>query len=264
MGRGMSPSRRKSRAATPPEPDARERLIAAGYRVLAERGYEATTVKEVAREAGVNQGLVHYYFGSKDALLLAVTAEARRQHEAELQRLREELSPERLATASFAWGERLLKDAPEEVRLRTELCALGLRNKELKPAVAELLRRSNEGIARTVARVRGGTDAQPEPIDLQYAAIIRTCFDGLALQHLLDEHFDPGPAFALMRRIILASLEGPGGAKPPARKSKAQGRRGAGSAPRRGAPRGRYLPASEGGGSSFLPNVLKALKFRAR
>src|SRR4051794_29994072 len=106
-GEEMSRSRKKAPAAAAPEPDARERLISAGYRVLAERGYEATTVKEVAREAGVNQGLVHYYFGSKDALLLAVTAEARRQHEAELQRLREEQSPEHLATASFAWGERL-------------------------------------------------------------------------------------------------------------------------------------------------------------
>ena len=32
--------------------DNRERLIAAGYTVLAEKGYEATTVKEVARVAG--------------------------------------------------------------------------------------------------------------------------------------------------------------------------------------------------------------------
>ncbi|WP_224364517.1 TetR/AcrR family transcriptional regulator [Hyalangium versicolor] len=234
----MSPPHRRARGATPPEPDARERLITAGYRVLAERGYEATTVKEVAREAGVNQGLVHYYFGSKDALLLAVTAEARRQHEEELQRLREEMSPERLATASFAWGERLLKGAPAEVRLRTELFALGLRNTELQPAVAELLRRSNEGIAQTVARVRGGADAQPEAVDHQYAAIIRSCFDGLALQHLLDEQFDPAPAFALLRRIVLASVQEPEGTKPTARKAKAkaQARRAAGAVPRRRTP----------------------------
>src|SRR4051812_28098147 len=56
--------------------DNRERLIAAGYTVLSEKGYEATTVKEVARVADVSPGLFHYYFASKDELLLAVLHEA--------------------------------------------------------------------------------------------------------------------------------------------------------------------------------------------
>jgi AcrR family transcriptional regulator len=234
----MTHPRRGPRApASPPEPDARERLIAAGYRVLAERGYDATTIKEVAREAGVNQGLVHYYFGSKDALLLAVTAEARQQYSAELQRLREETPPERLAAASFAWGERLLKDAPEQIRLRYELFALGLRNPELRPAVAELMYQSSDEIARTVARVRGDAEARPEPVDHHYAAIVQACFDGLALRHLLEERFDPGPAFALMRRIVMASLEGPDGERALSRKPKVQARQGGRAAPRRKNPR---------------------------
>src|SRR3954471_15787930 len=56
--------------------DNRERLIAAGYTVLSEKGYEATTVKEIARVADVSPGLFHYYFESKDELLLAVLYEA--------------------------------------------------------------------------------------------------------------------------------------------------------------------------------------------
>ncbi|MBU8896046.1 TetR/AcrR family transcriptional regulator [Corallococcus sp. H22C18031201] len=221
---------------TPPEPDARERLIAAGYRVLSERGYDATTVKEVAREAGVNQGLVHYYFGSKDGLLLAVTAEARRQYEVELKRLREEMPMERLATASFSWGERLMAERPEQVRLRHELYALGLRNPELKLAVAQLLDESDAAIAQTVAHVRHGAGSTPDAVDVQYAAIVRACFDGLSLHHQLDSRFDPGPAFALLRRIVLASLGGgPEGAKPPARKVKAR----SGGVPARPRSRGR-------------------------
>jgi AcrR family transcriptional regulator len=60
--------------------DNRERLIAAGYQVLSEKGYEVTTVKEVARIAGVSPALFHYYFASKDALLVAVLHEAERRY----------------------------------------------------------------------------------------------------------------------------------------------------------------------------------------
>ncbi len=56
--------------------DNRARLIDAGYTILSEKGIEATTVKEIARLAGVSPGLFHYYFASKDELLLAVLYEA--------------------------------------------------------------------------------------------------------------------------------------------------------------------------------------------
>ncbi len=227
---------------TSPEPDARERLITAGYRVLAERGYDATTVKEVAREAGVNQGLVHYYFGSKDALLLAVAKEARQQYILELKRLRQETPPEQLAAASIAWGEKLLKETPEQFRVRYELFAMGLHNKELKPAVAESLQCVEEEVALTVAAIRGGEGTKPEALDHHYAAIIKACVDGLSLHHLLDDSFDPAPVYALLSQIVLASVERPVGKKPAARKGKA--RRGRVPLPRRRTSRKRGGPRS--------------------
>jgi AcrR family transcriptional regulator len=45
--------------------DAAERLLIAG-------GYAGLTTRRVAAEAGVNHGLVHYYFGSMEELLLQV------------------------------------------------------------------------------------------------------------------------------------------------------------------------------------------------
>lgn len=48
----------------------RRALLDAAERVLVESGYPAATTRAVAAEAGVNHGLVHYYFGSVDNLLL--------------------------------------------------------------------------------------------------------------------------------------------------------------------------------------------------
>src|ERR671939_119846 len=61
---------------SPASPDMRAHLVEAAYRVLAERGYEAMSIKDVASAAGVAPGLIHYYFASKAELLLAVVREA--------------------------------------------------------------------------------------------------------------------------------------------------------------------------------------------
>ena len=51
--------------------DSRERLLAAAGALFAERGYEATTVREIGQQAGVDPTLIARYFGSKAALYLA-------------------------------------------------------------------------------------------------------------------------------------------------------------------------------------------------
>jgi len=43
--------------------------LRAAYRCIVERGIAATTTHAVAERAGMNQGSIHYYFRSKDALL---------------------------------------------------------------------------------------------------------------------------------------------------------------------------------------------------
>jgi AcrR family transcriptional regulator len=47
-------------------------LLDAAERLLIETGHAGLTTRRVAAEAGVNHGLVHYYFGSMEELLLQV------------------------------------------------------------------------------------------------------------------------------------------------------------------------------------------------
>ena len=54
----------------------RQQILEAAVRRLRRRGYEATRVGDIAKEAGVAYGLVYHYFGSKDAVLEAVFREA--------------------------------------------------------------------------------------------------------------------------------------------------------------------------------------------
>src|SRR5688572_8644572 len=49
---------------------AKERLYATAIRMIAARGYEATTLREIAAEAKVSVGLLYRYFPSKQAVIV--------------------------------------------------------------------------------------------------------------------------------------------------------------------------------------------------
>jgi len=52
--------------------DRRTAIVSVAYRLIAERGLEGLRFADVAREAGINNGTLLYYFASKDALIQAV------------------------------------------------------------------------------------------------------------------------------------------------------------------------------------------------
>jgi AcrR family transcriptional regulator len=51
---------------------ARGRLYSIAIRLIAERGYEATTLRDIAEEADVSVGLLYRYFPSKQAVIIAL------------------------------------------------------------------------------------------------------------------------------------------------------------------------------------------------
>ena len=69
------PGRAVGRPAAEGGSDLRATLLDVAVARFAKRGIAATTLREIANEAGVNPALVHYYFGDKSQLLQAVIAE---------------------------------------------------------------------------------------------------------------------------------------------------------------------------------------------
>ncbi|HEX4448419.1 MAG TPA: helix-turn-helix domain-containing protein [Polyangiaceae bacterium] len=63
-----------ARVAAPENPatDPRSKLLDAAERLLIDVGYAAVTTRLVGERAGINHGLVHYYYGSMEELFLAV------------------------------------------------------------------------------------------------------------------------------------------------------------------------------------------------
>jgi AcrR family transcriptional regulator len=59
--------------------ETKARILDAAYRRLAKEGYAALSMREIAKDAGVNHALIHYHFRTKDQLVVAVLDEANRQ-----------------------------------------------------------------------------------------------------------------------------------------------------------------------------------------
>ncbi|WP_406838283.1 TetR family transcriptional regulator [Streptomyces sp. AHU1] len=62
---------RPTRTQTEAGPATRDRILAAAREEFSERGYEKTSVRGIAKSAGVDSALVHHYFGTKEQVFEA-------------------------------------------------------------------------------------------------------------------------------------------------------------------------------------------------
>ncbi|NIK56186.1 TetR family transcriptional regulator [Kribbella shirazensis] len=65
---------RRTPGRRPGGPDTRGEILRAARESFADKGFAATSIRAVARQAGVDAALVHHYFGSKDELFIEAMA----------------------------------------------------------------------------------------------------------------------------------------------------------------------------------------------
>jgi AcrR family transcriptional regulator len=171
--------------------DKAQRIVDAMRASVARRGAAGSTFDHVAREAGVSRGLLHYYFGTKERLLVEVV---RRDTE-----LRVALLDEALADAHTADDfidalvrslEDMVRDDPGYVTLVFELFALGRRNPEVGAEVARLTRRTRAQVAELLeAKQREGVITLHDEPDA-VAALLFVLADGVAMRMLIEPDRD--------------------------------------------------------------------------
>jgi AcrR family transcriptional regulator len=171
--------------------DKAQRIVEAMRASVARRGAAGSTFDHVAREAGVSRGLLHYYFGTKERLLVEVV---RRDTEVRLAVLDEALAEAQTADdfidALVRSLEDLVRRDPDFVTLVFELFALARRNSEVGAEVAEFTRRTRDHVAALLeAKQRDGVlRLHGEP-----GAVVTVLFvlaDGLAMRMLIEPDRD--------------------------------------------------------------------------
>jgi AcrR family transcriptional regulator len=178
----------------------RERLLEAAFRALSRKGYENTTVKDIAEEAGVAQGLVHYYFKSKQALVLAVLVMCC----AEMELPGSGGDPARHALDAFEHFKAMLREHRDVHGLYVELIGVGLHDQEIGGGVREFMRQDRgtvEDIAREILAQR---ELPSRGASALAGAVYGGCL-GIMLQHLVDPEFDAEAAVDALAVMSLAA-----------------------------------------------------------
>lgn len=182
----------------------RDKLIEAAFRVVARDGLADANVKSIAAEAGVNPGLLHYHFATKDALLEAAIESASARYVAEIDALIAATPRAGLFDAYVAFAAATIDANRDLFRVRLALGARAMNDARL----AERLEVGNAAVRSRLAMVFAARAGRSEIDDRDRlrARMTKAAFEGLMLSWLTQPDFPMREALAEWAAGLRAGL----------------------------------------------------------
>jgi AcrR family transcriptional regulator len=184
-----------------------QRIVSAMRSSVGRRGAAGSTFDHVAREAGVSRGLLHYYFGSKERLLVEVVRHDCDVRVGQLEQLLAAAdSLDAIVEVLVTQLVDYLEHDAEGQAVLYEMFAASRNNEELQAEMGELYRRIRGGIAGVLEdKERAGVVSLPAPAEA-VAAVLTALGDGVMMQVLSDPNWDRDATFELGIRMARLAL----------------------------------------------------------
>ena len=169
-------------------------IVAAATRVIARKGYARTSLNDIAREAGMSKGAVHYHFPTKEELVAKVLetacdAVAERTRQAWLTGGDDPFEALRAAVREL-WAVRVSRS--DEVAVVADLLAQALHDDSLRPQLAGYYRFASSQTTEHLVTVLSGYGLRPRVRPELVPRLLLGLLDGLVLQVFVDpEVIDP-------------------------------------------------------------------------
>lgn len=183
--------------------DPRQTILNAALEVVAESKISGTRMRLIAQKAGMSQGNLHYYFPTKDDLLVALLEYISLQFVDERK--------ENITRSDLSLEDRLFSFFDQEkqiIRRRKEMCVLfdfwvqGTTN----PLFRELMQNDYRIWRRDIEQALSGSEsgkALHSPVQAVIPSLMASIMDGAALQYMIDEDaFDLDTYFAQAQIMI--------------------------------------------------------------
>ncbi len=173
--------------------ESRSRILSASLRLFAELGYERATIKAIAAEAGISQGLIYAHFTSKAELLRAIFAQS-------MADVRASFAAAEAADAPSARIEGLLRASSEILRRNADFWRLSY-SLRMQPGVLQELGSGLDDWTQSIVETLEGFLREvgaPDPaVD---AELLFALIDGMSQHYVLDP--DDFPLEACIERAV--------------------------------------------------------------
>jgi AcrR family transcriptional regulator len=175
-----------------------QRIVAAMRESVGTRGAAGATFDHVARKAGVSRGLLHYYFGSKERLLVEVV-----RHDTELRiaALEQGLAPadslDAVVDALVTQVRSFLAEDPAAQAVIYEMFSASRHNEELRTEMAALYRQTRDHIAEALRQKHEAGVVKLRDRPENVASVLLGLGDGFTMQLISDPEWDSDAAFEL-------------------------------------------------------------------
>ncbi|HEX4214445.1 MAG TPA: TetR family transcriptional regulator [Candidatus Dormibacteraeota bacterium] len=183
--------------------DTRQRIVEAALRRLEVDGYVATSVKDIAAEAQVAQGLVHYYFSTKEDLVVAALERACEQ----LAPVDTDADPATFIREAFAGARSLNGEELACQRLLVEMAGLALHNESIREALVRHLRRQRHGVEAKVEALTAGRREIPAELAQSVGGAIDAALFGIWTFAMIDPEFDAARAIDALGELTTRAAQ---------------------------------------------------------
>ncbi|MGB5809980.1 MAG: TetR/AcrR family transcriptional regulator [Polyangiales bacterium] len=188
-----------------------QQIIDAAIRVLARQGYARTSLLEIAKEAGMSKGALHYHYPTKEALIHAVLEEACNVVQTRtLNAWSPSDNPFEALRGSLEelWATRA--ERTDEALVVADLLALSLYDESLRPKLAEFY-------ALGATQIRAYLESNMLSLGLEsripldiLPRVVMGMLDGLVMQAFVDpEALSPDEVVGAIQTIAV-SIFAPG------------------------------------------------------
>ena len=180
--------------------DTREKILQAAFTVLSRQGYENTSVKDIAEEAGVAQGLVHYYFKSKQLLVLAVLEFVCKKVE-----VGAGVVGEAGALEAFEQTKQMLHSSHDTNSLYIQLIGVSLHDPVIGAGVRDFIRTERAHVEEIARQVLAERESDPSP-SRGIAGVVWAAILGIMVQKQVDPEFNSDEAIDTLAAMSLSAI----------------------------------------------------------
>ena len=186
------------------------KILTTALSLLAKKGYENTTINDIADTAGISRGLLHYYFKDKEDLAAkALTFGFGPMWDSSVGKIQNARSPEQLVDTMIEVLKKNIQESPDFSALLFEMWVSARKSRKIREVF-------NKGLNEAIDRLQKllefassiGIIKVPQDESEGIVRVLLAMYHGLALQLLINpEKIENRKMWMPIRKILLSALE---------------------------------------------------------